>query len=243
MTLKNRMAHLKPALPGLLPLCLFIAGCSHHRIQAPAPPAPPETSEPAPAPAANQPPSRPHGGVLFSQVGTASWYGAPYHNARSANGSIYDQNAMTAANRTLPMGTTVRVTNLATRQSAVVTITDRGPFVPNRMIDLSRAAAIKTGVYRSGVARVRMDVLRTPRSATQAGHWCVQIGAFRHTGSANKLRHQLQRKFPTANVIEFKGSTGHWVRIRPNGESHRAAKVIAASLHLTEAEAYVVRLN
>lgn len=226
----------------LLLCCLLIAGCSHRRVHAPQPPPPPVEAAPAAQPN-QQEQARAKRKVLYSQVGTASWYGAPYHNARSANGAIYNENAMTAANRTLPMGTVVRVTNLATRQSAVVTITDRGPFVPNRMLDLSRAAAIKTGVYRAGIARVRMDVLRSPRPATQGGQWCVQIGAFRRAGSANKLRDRLQRKFPAANVIAFAGVTGHWVRIKPAGKTHQAAKEIADSLRLTEGQAYLVRLD
>lgn len=224
-------------------LCLLVSGCSRRHVQAPAPPPPPaETEQPAPSPNAEVP-SPHHGKVLYSEVGNASWYGAPYHNARTANGQIYNENAMTAAHRTLPMGTTVRVTNLATHQSAVVTINDRGPFVPNRIIDLSRAAAIKTGVYRSGVAKVRMDVLRSPRTINQGGRWCIQIGAFRQARAANKLRDQLERKFPDSNVIEFKGATGYWVRIRPAGESHRAANDIATSLRASEGKPYVVRLN
>jgi len=231
-----------PSRVGILLLgCLFFTGCGHRRVHAPLPPPPPAASRTPQAGNEGQLSAKPQ--VLYSQTGIASWYGAPYHNARSANGAIYNENAMTAANRTLPMGTKVRVTNLATHQSAVVTITDRGPFVPNRILDLSRAAAIKTGVYRTGVARVRMDVLRSPHSAAQGGRWCVQIGAFRHAASANKLRDHLQREFPRANVIAFAGATGHWVRIKPSGQSHQAAKEVAASLRLTEGQAYIVRLN
>ncbi len=232
------------ALPGLLLLCLLVAGCSHRKVRAPAPPPPPpaETEQPTPPPMVEVPPQH-HGKALYSKVGIASWYGAPYHNARTANGQIYNENAMTAAHRTLPMGTIVRVTNLATHQSAVVTITDRGPFVPDRMIDLSRAAAIKTGVYRTGVARVRMDVLRSPHPIAVGGRWCVQIGEFRHANTAIKLRDRLQRKFSDSNVIEFKGATGYWVRIRPAGESHRAAIDVADSLQTSEGKPYVVRLN
>ncbi len=243
---QNRTAAIRSVSSTLLLACLFLAGCSHRRVQAPAQPPPPapETTEPTPTPATPvEPVPRRHGKVLYSEVGIASWYGAPYHNARTANGQIYNQNGMTAANRTLAMGTVVRVTNLATRQSVVVTITDRGPFVHNRMIDLSRAAAIKIGVYRTGTARVRMDVLRSPQSARQESRWCVQMGAFRHGRTANQLRDRLQRKFPDANVIAFTGATGYWVRIRPSGESHRAAADIASSLRLSEGEAYVVRLN
>jgi rare lipoprotein A len=234
------------ALPALFILCLLVAGCSHRHVQAPAPPPPPAEEQPpaesVPPPPAPEAPR--HGGkVIYSQVGMASWYGSPYHNRRSADGKIYNQDGMTAAHRTLPFGTVVRVTNLATRQSAVLTITDRGPFVPNRMIDLSRAAAIKTGVYRTGVAKVRMDVLRSPQAIGAGGRWCVQIGVFRHSSSAIRLRNHLQHEFPDANVIEFTGPTGHWVRIRPSGEAHRAAVDIARSLHPAEGQAYVVRLD
>jgi rare lipoprotein A len=225
-------------------LCLLVAGCGHRRAQAPPPPAPPEMEQPTPPPAiSEQPRQNGHERVLSTEVGLASWYGAPYHNARGANGQIYNQNAMTAAHRTLPLGTVVRVTNLATRQSAIVTITDRGPFVRGRMLDLSRAAAIKTGVWRTGTARVRLEVLRSPPSAAREGRWCVQIGVFQHSGSAKKLRDRLQRQYPRANVIDFKGATGYWVRIKPNGESRRAALDVAGELTLSEAEAYVVRLD
>ncbi|MEO6830452.1 MAG: septal ring lytic transglycosylase RlpA family protein [Acidobacteriaceae bacterium] len=228
------------AAPTLLLLCILVTGCSHHHPRMAAPP-PPELGQPFPsAPSKAQ---RRHGGVLSSQVGLASWYGAPYHNARGANGKIYNQNAMTAANRTLPLGTVVRVTNLTSRQSAVVTITDRGPFVPGRIIDLSRAAALKTGVWRTGTARVRVDVLRSPPSAAREARWCVQIGVFHHSGSARKLRDHLQRRYPRANVIDFKGATGYWVRIRPDGESHREAMEVARTMRLTEGDAYVVRLD
>lgn len=232
-------ARIPKSLPGLFCLCLLVAGCGHRRVHAPAPPPPPPAQSEQPTPSFKPAPDR----ILSSQVGIASWYGAPYHNARAANGRIYDQNAMTAAHRTLPMGTTVRVTNLATRQSAVVTITDRGPFVRGRIIDLSRASAIKTGVYRTGTARVRVDVLRTPASASREGRWCVQIGAFRRAHSAKILRDHLQRQYSTANVIEFKGATGYWVRIRPASGSHRSAEQVAGTIQTRDAAAYLVRLN
>jgi rare lipoprotein A len=233
---------------GLLAVCLLASGCGHRKVQAPAPPPPPEEQPYTPAPPSPEqpPPEQPPQRQLrpgASQVGIASWYGAPYHNARGANGQIYNQNAMTAAHRTLPMGTVVRVTDLDTRRSVIVTITDRGPFVPGRILDLSRAAAIKIGVWRTGTARVRIDVLRLPPAALQQGRWCVQIGAFHSEGPAKKLRDRLQREYPSANVIDFKGATGYWVRIRPDGESHRSAEEIARLAQPSEGQAYVVRLN
>ncbi len=219
-----------------LVLCLFVSGCRHRHVEAPAPPPPPEV-QPQPSP------PQPYRPPLRSEVGIASWYGAPYHNAHGANGEVYDQNAMTAAHRTLPMGSVVRVTNLSTRQSVVVTITDRGPFVPGRILDLSRAAALKIGVWRTGTARVRIDVLRSPPSALEDGRWCVQIGVFHHEGWARQLHERLQREYPSANVIDFRGATGYWVRIRPYGESHRSAEQIARLVQPSEGEAYLVRLD
>ncbi len=224
-------------------LCVLISGCGHRRARVAPPPPPPEMEQPIPQAAAPEQRQNNAGRVISTEVGLASWYGAPYHNARGANGQIYNQNAMTAAHRTLPLGTVVRVTNLATRQSAIVTITDRGPFVRGRMLDLSRAAAIKIGVWRTGTARVRLEVLRSPPSAAREGRWCVQIGVFQRSGSARKLRDHLQRQYPRANVIDFKGVTGYWVRIKPSGETYRAATDVVRHVGLSEGEAYIVRLD
>ncbi len=92
-------------------------------------------------------------------TGTASYYGRRFHGRRTASGERFDMNAMTAAHRTLPFGTRVRVTNPRTRQSVVVRINDRGPFVRGRTIDLSRAAATEIGMIRRGHAEVELEVL------------------------------------------------------------------------------------
>lgn len=97
--------------------------------------------------------------ILPDQVGYASWYGTRFHGRLTASGQIYDMNAMTAANRTLPFGTKLRVTDLQNGKSVVVTINDRGPFVGGRIIDLSRAAAETIGLTGQGVARVRLHVI------------------------------------------------------------------------------------
>ena len=97
--------------------------------------------------------------AVGEQSGMASWYGPGFHGNRSASGEVFDQNALTAAHRTLPFGTQVRVTNLNTGLSVVVRINDRGPFSGGRIIDLSRGAAGEIGMISSGVARVRVEVL------------------------------------------------------------------------------------
>jgi rare lipoprotein A (peptidoglycan hydrolase) len=90
----------------------------------------------------------------------ASWYGPGFHGRRTANGEIYDQNALTAAHKSLPFGTRVRVTNLNNGKSVVVRINDDGPHIPGRVIDLSKGAASRIGMVSSGVAPVRLEVLR-----------------------------------------------------------------------------------
>jgi rare lipoprotein A len=180
----------------------------------------------------------PNGKPVSSEVGLASWYGPPYANRKGADGTVYDQNAMTAAHRTLPMGSIVRVTNLAN---------DRGPFVGDRIIDLSLAAAKATGVYRAGVARVRVEAYAPPvhPGVDPAGKWCVQIGAFPDEAEAIKLKNSLIRRYSTAKVIEFAGPTGHWVRINPLKDDRATASQIANSIHVPVPGAlpYIVRLN
>lgn len=90
----------------------------------------------------------------------ASWYGPGFFGNRTANGEIYRPGTMTAAHRTLPFGTMVRVTNLNNGRVAVVRINDRGPFYGNRVIDLGHGAAVKLGLTESGLADVRLEVLR-----------------------------------------------------------------------------------
>ena len=90
--------------------------------------------------------------------GQASWYGAQHHGRKTASGEPFNQNALTAAHRTLAFGTTVKVTNTLNNKSVVVRINDRGPFTKGRIIDLSRAAAAKIDMIKQGVAPVRVQV-------------------------------------------------------------------------------------
>jgi rare lipoprotein A len=180
---------------------------------------------------------------IYSEEGVASWYGPPYHNRQAANGKIFDQNAMTAAHRTLPMGSLIVVTNEKTGQSATMRVTDRGPFVEGRVLDLSMASAKATGVYRAGLATVRIDVYQTPHPMEAGGRWCVQIGVFEHERNAVKLREQLEARYETAKVIDFAGPTGYWVRIRPEGDNREEAEHIAHKLKPVEGDAYLVRLD
>ena len=181
---------------------------------------------------------------ILTEVGLATWYTAPYKGRRAANGEVFDDRALTAAHRTLPMGSLVVVTNLKTGEWSAMRISDRGPFVEGRIVDLTIAAAKATGVYRAGLVKVRLDVFQTPKPIDTGGRWCVQIGAFHSERTANQLKSQLLRRYPDANVIEFPGQeSSYWVRIRPQGDNREQAELIAERLRPSEGEAFLTRLD
>jgi rare lipoprotein A len=250
----------------LLAILLGASGCKHKENQARiAPPQalPPEVEAvPAAPPASASAPARipvtplPVGGIseddlafvaahkpILSEVGYATWYTAPYKGRHAANGQVFDDDAMTAAHRTLPMGSLVVVTNMKTGESSPMRISDRGPFVEGRMLDLTIASAKAVGVYRVGMAMVRMDVYETPKPMDTGGRWCVQIGAFHEEEDAIALKEQLLETYPGSNVIEFPGEKSFWVRIRPLGDDRAQAEQIARHLQPVEGDAYLTRLD
>jgi rare lipoprotein A len=181
---------------------------------------------------------------LFVETGLASWYGPPYHNRRSSNGEVYNMNALTAAHLTLPLESVVRVTNLKTGHSVVVRITDRGPFVRGRILDLSKAAAKKADVWLAGVAMVRMEVLSTPAPLNRGGRWSVQIGAFEKEHAADKLADHLSRRYETAKILTFSSPIGDWwVRVRVHNDDRSQAEEIVRDTHTAEGCVFLVRLD
>jgi rare lipoprotein A len=181
---------------------------------------------------------------LLVETGIASWYGAPYHNRRGSNGKIYNMHAMTAAHRTLPLGTIARVTNLKTGSSALVRITDRGPFVKGRILDLSQAAAQKLDVLRAGLAEVRLEIMQTPAPVEAGGRWAVQIGAFEKEQEAHKLASHLEQRYHTAKVLCFSSPIGDWwVRVRVLDDDRKRAEEVAENMQTSEGAVFLVRLD
>ena len=249
---ETRAFYLRRAL--LLSLTLsvgLLSGCGHKKTAKNIPPPPtitPSTQTPSKTEASAQPPAPTvetgkHQKPIYVETGLASWYGPPYHNRKGANGEIYDQNALTAAHRTLPMNSVVRVTNESTKHAVVVRITDRGPFIEDRMIDLSLAAAKAVDVWRPGTATVKIEVLTAPAPIFEGGRWCVQIGAFQSQHEARKLKEKLQDRYENAQVIEFTGPTGEWVRLRPQGDDKHIAQEVASKTHVKEGGVFLVRLD
>ena len=156
--------------------------------------------------------------VMGAEVGIASWYGHPYHGRAAASGEIYDMEKFTAAHRTLPFGTLVRVVNLDNDKLVDVRINDRGPFVGDRIIDLSHAAAQAIGLIGPGVARVRLEVMQTPVAATVPGYYAVQVGAFQYRANAERLRAEMEAHYGAARLVlrpEIRRFGGCWWAARP----------------------------
>jgi rare lipoprotein A len=188
-------------------------GCAARQPVTNRQPAPVQPSQPAPAVAQGE--GNPPAGHLSGSVeeGNASWYGAPFHGRQASNGETYDMYKMTAAHRTLPFNTMVRVTNLTNGKSAVVRITDRGPFVENRIIDLSYAAAREIDSVGPGVVPVRLEILSA--IDPNAGFFTVQVGAFRDRGNAERLRTRLSTSYSPILIQEFDSPDGgSYYRVR-----------------------------
>jgi len=181
---------------------------------------------------------------LATEAGKASWYGAPYHNRRGSNGEVYNMHAMTAAHRTLPLGSIVRVTNVKTNHAALVRITDRGPFVEGRILDLSLAAAKKLDVVQPGVVEVKVEVMQAPAALDTGGRWAVQIGSFEQQKEAAELVDHLTRRYHSAKVIKFISPVGvWWVRVRVLDDDRKRAQEVAQETSTSEGSVYLVRLD
>jgi rare lipoprotein A len=160
----------------------------------------------------------------FSERGIASWYGKKFHGRKTSSGEIYDMYAMTAAHKTLPLGTWVRVRHLDTNQQVVVRVNDRGPFVHGRIIDLSYTAAKKMGMVGPGTARVEIVALgerhQTASGDTYVpmdyykGTFTFQVGAFSNRDNAERLRAKLDRRFVNAHVIPYDRGDAVFYRVR-----------------------------
>ncbi len=140
----------------------------------------------------------------FVQVGIASWYGPGFHGSRTASGEIYNMYKLTAAHKTLPLGTYVKVINLENGRSVVVKINDRGPFVKGRIIDLSYAAAKKLGMLKKGTALVKIVALG--KANFNVGNFYVQIGAFKNKFNAYSFKWKVYRRYRIKlKVVKMRG--------------------------------------
>jgi rare lipoprotein A len=179
----------------------------------------------------------------YVEEGMASWYGIPFNGRRTSNGEIYDMHQMTAAHRTLPFNAMIRVTNLVNGQQTEVRVNDRGPFVANRIIDLSLAAAQSIGMVGPGTAHVRLEVVSGPNP--QVGYFGVQVGAFLISENADRLKSQLASRYPPVSSVVYDSPNGRFYRVRVGRfATEAAAQELADRLHASEGyTTFVVRLD
>jgi len=181
------------------------------------------------------------------ETGYASWYGDPYHGRRAANGEIYDKNKLTAAHLTMPFETWVKVTSLENSRSVNVRITDRGPFVKGRIIDLSQEAARQLRMIGAGTALVRVEVLSAGNAASGSnavGSYAVQVGSFRDRATAERLQQTLKDRYGAAFVEPYEGDDGWFYRVRVGPtQSVLGARNLAAQLARDDLPGFVVRLT
>jgi peptidoglycan lytic transglycosylase len=237
---------------------LLSAGC--HRRQPITQRYPATQSVPAPGgveqpPLPVQPSGRPRapapGGapIVQGEEGLASWYGHPFHGRSTSSGETYNMYDFTAAHRTLPFGTQVRVHDLENGQTVVVRINDRGPFIEGRIIDLSQVAAQAIHMVGPGTALVRLEILNANQvygPGAAPGVFAVQVGAFRERGNAERLKQRIESRFGPVIIQSFDRGDGLFHRVRVGQESSEdAARALAIQLQQAglATETFVVRLN
>lgn len=196
----------------------------------------------------------------FVEYGDLSWYGGKFHGKATASGEIYDMYKQSAAHKTLPMGTWVRVINLSNDRETVVRINDRGPFVKGRILDLSYGSARELGLLAQGVARGKIialapEVEMSPRvssktpildvSSLHKGLFCVQVGAFSNRDSAVDLAGRLKALFQDVTVTKHSMNTGevvHRVWVSRSQTLPEAEEVEKRLTTMGFTDAFVVRL-
>ena len=230
---------------GLLPAIALIYACAGRQV----PPASPAATAPAPvaAPAA-APVSVPAVSVpapvtkpkeIYRETGTAAWYGKDLHGKKTASGEVFDMNGLSAAHRTLPLGTVIHVTNLDNSKSIQVKINDRGPFIKSRFLDLSYGAAKALGFVAQGTARVKIETLDAVRGPV---HYTVQAAVFSEEENARMLKERLDPKFDTVSIVTFETNSGRFYRVRVGSyASEDRAEHVAGKLMLEGLEPIVTR--
>jgi peptidoglycan lytic transglycosylase len=153
-----------------------------------------------------------------SQTGIASWYGPGFHGKATASAAIYNQNELTAAHPTLPLGSRVMVTNLENGNSTEVIINDRGPFARGRIIDLSFAAGKILGMIEPGTARVRLEVMdggpRKLQSIPNSLTYTLQLGAFSQLGNARQLHERLSQSHAEVSIVPLQAKDAMVYRVQ-----------------------------
>jgi rare lipoprotein A len=217
---------------GVLGLCAGLSACGPKTVRAPIPGRQPNQTASAPAQQ-----SLPQSEL----VGLASYYAEPYHGRQTASGEVFDSyGAMTAAHRTLPFDTVVRVTNQKNGLDVEVRINDRGPFAEGRVIDLSLAAARKIDMVRDGLAPVELKVLRVEPKA--AARYIVQVAAFESKDAAEALSADLVKRYKDVSVEKAELDKTYY-RVRIVQTDEKSAQRVIDELRRADFQPFMLRGN
>ena len=215
-----------------------MAGCArrHTRISSAAP-------APAASPRRRPPPmAREEIQAIDGTTGIASWYGVPYDGRQASDGEIYDMEKLTAAHRTLPFGTVLRVTNLSNQKSVDVRVIDRGPFIDGRIIDLSKAAARAIDMIGPGTAMVRLNLIDAPADPGPS-LYAVQAGSFQDKSRAERLRDSLETEFAPVRLVQHGANPAFWRVLAGEQPTIEQANSLAAAVRRVTGQAFVVSLE
>ena len=221
---------------GLLLAFALISACAGREVT----PIAHVTTDPFPEPdSVSMPISEPIREANYRETGMAAWYGRELHGKKTANGEVFDMYGLSAAHRTLPLGTVVSVTNLDNFKSITVRINDRGPFLKNRFLDLSYGAAKELGFVSQGTARVRIETVETARDPAQ---YTVQAAVFTEEDNARLLKERLNTKFGAVSIVPFETNIARLYRVWVGAyASEDRAEQVAGRLMLEGLEPIVVR--
>jgi rare lipoprotein A len=228
--MENSMVRLRFFVIALACMTLSVS-CAERKVPAETPAA----SSPAPLPSVPQAPV----GQIYRETGTASWYGKEFHGRKTASNEIFDMYGISAAHRTLPLGAVLRVTNLENYRSITVRVNDRGPFVKNRVLELSYGAAKELGFVAQGTARVKLE---TPEPVNGNALYTVQAAVFAEAELAKTLKERLSKKFELINIVPCEMNLGTFYRVRVGSyATEEKAELVAGKLKLEGLEPVVVR--
>ncbi len=221
---------------GLLLAIALLAACAGREVL----PTPVAAIAPSPVPVSVPVPLQiPVQEANYRETGIAAWYGKELHGKQTASGEFFDMNGLSAAHRTLPLGTLVRVTNLDNFKSITVRINDRGPFLKSRFLDLSYGAAKELGFVSQGTARVKIETVEAVRDPEQ---YTVQAAVFTEEDNARMLKERLNTRFGVVSIIPFETNIARFYRVQVGTyTSEDRAEQAARKLTLEGLEPVVVR--
>ncbi len=209
----------------VLALMILTASCAERRVQ----------------PEASASPLTVRIDRTYRETGLASWYGKESQGRKTASGENFDMNELSAAHRTLPLGTVIRVINLENYKSVKVRVNDRGPFVKNRIIELSYGAAKELGFVAQGTATVRIE---TMEPVGVSASYTVQAAVFTEEENAKALKDRLSKRFEHISIVPLETSLGKLYRVRVGSYStEEKAELAASKLQLEGLEPMVVMLD